>query len=134
MFRFIGWGRRWASLAGVAGTLALAASASAEGRKHDGLYLSANGGLGYVTSSGESNPSKFSGVSTPLALWAGYTLGSVAIGGGVFTDGVWSPSYDYEGPEGQQEPDDGFALLGVAAFADIYPDPKGGFHIMPSVG
>lgn len=113
--------------------LAFGAPAHAESRKHDGIYASADMGVGYVTSSGDSNPSKLSGVSTPLSLWLGYTFGPVALGGGAFTDSVWWPSYDARDPPTFDE-DLGFALFGFAAFADIYPDPKGGFHIMPTVG
>ena len=51
--------------------------------------------------------------SLPISLWSGYTYGKVAFGGGLTSN---------------------FLLYSVALFADIYPDPKGGFHIMPSLG
>lgn len=52
-------------------------------------------------------------IALPISLWSGYTYGTVAFGGGLTSN---------------------FLLYSVAAFADIYPDPKGGFHIMPSLG
>ena len=49
----------------------------------------------------------------PLSIWSGYTYRTVAFGGGLSRS---------------------FTLYSLALFADIYPDPKGGFHIMPSLG
>jgi hypothetical protein len=48
-----------------------------------------------------------------MSLWSGYTVGKVAFGGGITAN---------------------FYLYSLASFADIYPDPKGGFHIMPTFG
>ncbi len=127
-------GRLAVSVASCAGVLALAASARAESRTHDGLYLSANAGVGYVGSSGDLNPSKLSGLSTPFALWGGYTFGKFAVGVGAFMDVVWAPTYKYEGGFDPASEDDGFAFWAAAVFADIYLDPKGGLHIMPSIG
>lgn len=128
------WGRRAVSLASGLGALALTASANAASRTHDGLYVSAHAGVGYVGSSGDVNPSKLSGLSTPFALWAGYTFGIVAVGAGAFLDTVWSPSYEYRNGYEPDSDGDGFALFGGAAFADIYPDPKRGLHLMPTIG
>jgi hypothetical protein len=122
-------------VASFAGALALAGGVRAESRTHDGLYLSFNAGVGYVGASGDLKLNKLSGLSTPVALWAGHNVGKkVVIGGGAFLDTVWSPHYKYDGDFQVESEDDGFALFGAAAFADIYPDPKGGLHIMPSIG
>ena len=127
-------GRLLVSLASCLGALSLTASASAESGTHDGLYLSAHAGVGYVGSSGDANPTKLSGLSTPVALWAGYTFGIVAVGVGASLDTVWSPSYEYDSSFEPGSENDGFALFNGAVFADIYPDPKRGLHIMPSIG
>ena len=103
------------SAAGVIASLAFALPARAESRRHDGFYAAANAGVGYWGMSESGKPTDYNkGVNIPVSLWSGYTYRSVAFGGGL--------TWDY------------FILYSVALFADIYPDPKGGFHIMPSLG
>lgn len=103
------WSRGVISAAGVIASLAFALPARAESRRHDGFYAAANVGVGYVKEVGDDDR----GISLPISLWSGYTFGKVAFGGGLNTN---------------------FYIYSVALFADIYPDPKGGFHIMPSLG
>jgi hypothetical protein len=74
------------------------------------------------------------GITTPLSLWSGYTYGAVAIGGGLTTDTAWYPTYTFRRAEEGDIGGSGFSLFGLALFADIYASPKGGFHIMPSLG
>jgi hypothetical protein len=102
------------SAAGVIASLAFALPARAESRRHDGFYAAANGGIGYVKEFNDGNANDDLGLSVPASLWMGHTYGKVAFGGGL--------TWDY------------WVQYGVALFADIYPDPKGGFHIMPSLG
>jgi hypothetical protein len=97
------------SAAGVIAGLAFALPARAESRRHDGFYAAANVGVGYMKSPDDDDR----GFSLPISLWIGSTYGKVAFGGGLATN---------------------IYLNSAAAFADIYPDPKGGFHIMPSLG
>lgn len=120
--------------------LALSANAHAEARTHDGLYLSFNTGIGYLSSTAEQTvlgttiKETASGVTIPSAIWLGGTVGPVAIGGGFFGDYAFSPSFEREGG-GTYEPDDvTMTLFGFGAFADYYPDPHGGFHVMPFFG
>jgi len=103
------------SAAGVIASLAVAPPARAESRTHDGFYAAANVGVGYLTSwyDDEEGGDWAGGVVPPMSLWVGSTYGKVAIGGGVNTN---------------------LFLYNVAAFADYYPDPKSGFHVMPTVG
>jgi hypothetical protein len=115
--------------AGAIASLAFALPARAESRRHDGFYAAANIGLGYLKSSGDGNPADTKGITTPLSLWSGYTNGVVAFGGGLTTDTAWVATYEFKRGD---DTGDGFSLFGLALFADIYPDPKGGFHIMPS--
>jgi hypothetical protein len=122
------------SAAGVIASLAFALPARAESRRHDGFYAAANIGVGYLKSSGDGNPTDMKGITTPLSLWIGSTYGKVAFGGGLTTDTAWYPTYTYRRGEEGDIGGSGFSLFGVALFADIYPDPKGGFHIMPSLG
>jgi len=49
-------------------------------------------------------------IALPISLWSGYTYGRVAFGGGLNSN---------------------LFLYSVALFADIYPDPKGGFTSCP---
>lgn len=117
--------------AGVIASLAFALPARAESRSHDGFYAAANIGVGYLKSSGDGDRSDARGVTTPLSLWIGSTKGAVAFGGGLTTDTAWVATYEFKRGDDTGE---GFSLFGLALFADIYPDPKGGFHIMPSLG
>ena len=103
------WSRGVISAAGVIASLAFALPARAESRRHDGFYAAANIGVGYMKESDDDDLV----FSLPISLWSGYTYGKVAFGGGLTSN---------------------FLLYSVALFADIYPDPKGGFHIMPSLG
>lgn len=96
----------------VIASFAFALPARAESRRHDGFYAAANVGVGYMTSSASN------GFTTPASLWMGGTNGAVALGGGVSTEFAYTRSW----------------LSSAAFFADIYPNPKGGLHIMPSVG
>ena len=122
------------SAAGVVASLAFALPARAESRRHDGFYAAANLGVGYLKTSGDGNPSDMKGVTTPLYLWIGSTYGAVAVGGGLTTETAWYPTYTYERAGEGVIGGSGFSLFGAALFADIYPDRKGGFHVMPSLG
>lgn len=106
------------SAAGVIASLAFALPARAEGRRHDGFYASGNVGVGYVTSSTAGDRTNWKSITTPVSLWSGYTYGAVAFGGGISSEFAYTHAW----------------LMSVDLFADIYPDPKGGFHIMPSAG
>ena len=103
------WSRGVISAAGVIASLAFALPARAESRSHDGFYAAANIGVSYLNEVDDDN----GGFTLPISLWSGHTFGTVAFGGGLNTN---------------------FLLYSVALFADIYPDPEGGFHIMPSLG
>lgn len=130
-------GRILLSGASLAGVLALSGQAHAEERTHDGFYMSFNAGLGYLSTSGEPLPGfeeSVSGVSSPFAFWLGGTVGPVAIGGGFFTDYVFSPSYEANGIEAPDGADLSLMLFSLGVFADIYPDPHSGLHIMPYLG
>jgi hypothetical protein len=102
-------GRGVISAAGAIASLAFTLPARAESRKHDGFYAAANVGVGYSKESDDDDRL----FALPISLWSGYTYGKVAFGGGL----NWN-----------------LYLYSVALFADIYPDPKSGFHIMPSFG
>jgi len=103
------WCRGVISAAGVIASLAFALPARAESRRHDGFYAAANLGVDYVKGSDDDDRV----IALPISLWSGYTYGKVVVGGGLNSN---------------------FFLYSVAAFADIYPDPKGGLHFMPSLG
>jgi hypothetical protein len=106
-------GRSWScgviSAAGVIASLAFVLPARAESRRHDGFYAAANIGVGYMKEPDDDDRQ----FSLPISLLIGSTYGKVAFGGSLNTN---------------------IMLNNVAAFADIYPDPKGGFHVMPSLG
>jgi len=126
--------------AALAAPLCFAEGAKAEPQTHDGFYLSLDTGLGYLSSSVSQGPVsiKYSGVSVPFEVLVGGTVGPVAIGGGFLWDQVLSPGVSVDTPQGSAS--GGFGsdvtlhLFALHAFADIYPDPHGGFHIRPFVG
>jgi hypothetical protein len=126
------FGKVLVCLAGLGGVLALSNEAHAEARTHDGFYLSFNAGLGYLSSSTDPDV-HYSGASLPSALWLGGTVGPVVIGGGFFGDYAFAPGVT---AGGQDVPFDDFSmtLISFGAFADIYPDVHGGFHVMPYLG
>lgn len=109
------WARGAISAAGVIASLAVALPVRAESRTHDGFYAAANVGVGYLTAwyDDEHSGDWSGGFVPPMSLWVGSTYGKVAFGGGFNTNLV---------------------LYNVAAFADFYPDPKSGFHVMPTLG
>jgi hypothetical protein len=119
-----------------AGAFALSTAAEAAPRTHDGFYLHANTGLGYLSSSVEAMGRKesLSGVSFPFAFLLGGTVGPVALGGGFFGDRAYSPTYKVNGQELPLGGDFSMTLIGLGVFADIYPDPQQGLHFQPFVG
>lgn len=123
----------------LAAALGVAASAQAEPKTHDGFYLQADLGVGYLSSSEEAGPAKttYSGITTPFAFLLGGTVGPVVIGGGFFGDRAASPKATYEAPgvSGSQDLNDvTLTLIGIGMFADIYPDVHKGLHIQPFLG
>lgn len=129
-------GKALACAGSLAAVMALSGSAHAEAKTHDGFYLSMNVGVGYLSSSADyaGTTATFSGVTIPSAIWLGGTVGPVVIGGGLLADYAPSPSMDVEGGGSYELDDVSLNLLGFCAFADIYPDPHGGFHVMPFAG
>jgi hypothetical protein len=67
-------------------------------------------------------------------LFLGGTLpGGVAIGGALMSTSTGSSEPIYETPNGERRGGDvQVALIGL--FADWYPDPKGGLHLMAAAG
>ncbi len=123
----------------LAASLGLAQNAQAAPKTHDGFYLQADLGVGYLSSSAEVGATKasYSGITTPFAFLLGGTVGPVVIGGGFFGDRAASPkaTYDVGGSTGSQDLTDvTMTLIGIGVFADIYPDVHGGFHIQPFLG
>lgn len=116
--------------------LALSNQAHAEARTHDGFYLSFNAGLGYLSSSVDTpfGSETAKGVSLPSAIWLGGTIGPVVIGGGFFGDYAIAPGVTRDGQDILGDTDFSMTLISFGAFADIYPDVHGGFHVMPYVG
>jgi hypothetical protein len=113
----------------------MAGTAQAEPRTHDGFYLQLDVGLGYLSTSVETQLGdvSYSGVTIPSALMLGGTVGPVVIGGGFFGDYAPSPSISINGESSELE-DVSLTLIGIGAFADFYPDPHGGLHFQPFVG
>jgi hypothetical protein len=104
-------------------------------RTHDGFYMQLDAGLGYLSTSASVRGSdeKLSGLSFPTAILLGGTVGPVVIGGGFVTDYVASPSAKLNGQSGALTGVNLY-MFSVGVFADIYPNPSGGFHIQPYIG
>jgi hypothetical protein len=125
-----------AGVAGIAGVLCVSGQAQAAPRTHDGFYLQLNAGLGYMTASAEQNgvKEKMYGATLPSSLLLGGTIGPVVIGGGFFGDYAFSPGYSVNGQAANQNASVTMTLIGIGAFADIYPDVQKGLHFQPFVG
>ena len=119
-----------------AGAFALSTAAEAAPRTHDGFYLQADTGIGYLSSTAEVGATKMtiSGATFPFAFLLGGTVGPVVIGGGFFGDRAYSPGYEVNGQKGTFNGDVSMTLIGIGMFADIYPDPTQGLHFQPFVG
>jgi hypothetical protein len=115
--------------------LMLASPLRAEPRTHDGFYLSLQGGLGYLSSTADFAQSEqtLAGTTLSSALLIGGTVGPVAIGGGFTYDNAFSPHVKQDGDEQELDNVELF-LVGIGAFADFYPDPRKGLHILGFVG
>jgi hypothetical protein len=130
-------GKALAGVALVAGVLAFTTESKAEALTHDGFYFQLDAGLGYLSTSAEAGGAKvkYSGLSFPsMSALFGGTVGPVVIGGGFFFDRVGSPSVSLNGQDLQGTSDITLTLIGIGAFADIYPDPHNGLHFQPFVG
>lgn len=122
------------AVAAAAGILCSAGRAEAAAYTHDGFYLQLNAGLGYMNASADDafGKSKLYGVTLPSSLLLGGTVGPVVIGGGFFADHAFSPGASVNGQK--QNVDITMTLIGIGAFADIYPDVHKGLHIQPFIG
>lgn len=128
-------------LAGAAAVAAVSVSSTAlaEPRTHDGFYFQGQAGLGYLSASQEyaGTTTTISGVTTPVSILLGGTVGPVVIGGGFFADHAAAPGGSVEGSGVSQSvdlPDVTMTLVGFGVFADIYPDPTTGLHFQPFLG
>jgi len=125
-----------AGVTAVAGVLCVSGQAHAAPKTHDGFYLQLNAGLGYMTASSEQGAykEKLYGVTLPSSLLIGGTVGPVVIGGGFFGDHAFSPGYSLNGQPANESASITMTLIGIGAFADIYPDVQKGLHFQPFVG
>jgi len=121
-------------IATVAGALCVSGQAEAAPRTHDGFYLQLNAGLGYLNASAEAggNKQSLSGATLPSSLLLGGTVGPVVIGGGFFAYHAFAPGASLNGQK--QNLDFSMTLIGIGAFADIYPDIHKGLHFQPFIG
>lgn len=122
--------------AAIGATLAATPDAKAEPMTHDGFYLSLEAGLGYLSTSAESEGQEFtaSGMTMSTGLLLGGTVGPVAIGGGFTYDNAFSPTAEQNGQEVLDDVDVSLHLIGIGAFADYYLDPSGGLHFLGFLG
>lgn len=113
----------------VAVFLSFAANAEADSRPrlHDGFHFQLGTGLGYYSVSSDVNQD-FSGMTIPIQLLLGGTIGPVAIGGGLVLDYAPSPSTDVQGVDSQ-------FIVGLGLYGDYHLNPAGdGIHIQGYVG
>ncbi len=104
-------------------------------RTHDGFYMQLDAGLGYLSTSASAGGAteKLSGLTFPTAILLGGTVGPVVIGGGLLMDYAASPSFSYNG-QSSSASGAHLYMISMGVFADIYPNPSGGFHIQPFLG
>jgi hypothetical protein len=123
----------------LAAPILVAGGAKAEPRTHDGFYMQLDTGLGYLSSSVSVDGAtsgqdvSFSGVAVPFEALFGGTVGPVVIGGGLLVDYTLSSSQSVGGVSSNLSGTT-LWLIAAEAFADIYPDPHGGFHVRPFLG
>lgn len=131
---------RAAACASFAFALCAASTASAEPRTHDGFYFQGGVGVGYLNASADHGggfKESIYGVTTPISILLGGTVGPVVIGGGFFADHATSPGAKVETPGFSASgslTDVTMTLIGLGVFADYYVDPHGGLHFQPFVG
>ncbi|HYQ43575.1 MAG TPA: hypothetical protein VER11_16450 [Polyangiaceae bacterium] len=131
------WSNTVKALTGIAAATAILCSsgrAEAAPYTHDGFYLQLNAGLGYMNASAEQGgiTQKLYGATLPSSLLLGGTVGPVVIGGGFFADHAFSPGASVNGQK--VSADYTMTLIGIGAFADIYPDVHKGLHFQPFIG
>ena len=131
----------WIVLSGsLCAAFTVTPAALADPKTHDGFYLQAAGGLGYLSSSAEvaGTTVSYHGLSFPSHLLLGGTPGGgFVIGGGFLGDWVPAPSATIEGGgvSGTVELTDvTLTLIGLGPFIDFYPDPAKGLHFQALVG
>jgi len=113
------------------------------GYLHDGFYARLAFGAAYSWGSGSVSPLSlqdpeegaeldFAGQGPSFLLFVGGTLpGGVAIGGAVMSTLAGEPTY--ETPDGRRKGGTvGLPFIGL--FADWYPDPSGGLHLLGALG
>src|SRR5690606_22943615 len=96
-------------------------------RVHDGFQFQLGAGFGFYNVSSEVNQD-FSGLTIPLQLLLGGTIGPLVIGCGIVFDYAPSPSTDVPGVSSQ-------IILGLGLYADYYLNPASdGLHIQAFLG
>ncbi|MEO7034657.1 MAG: hypothetical protein ABI548_12180 [Polyangiaceae bacterium] len=135
-------GKRWwvSALVGL-GVSAIAGSAAADPRTHDGFYFRGATGLGYLKSSlsieapgfGSISGGSVSGLAIGFDAWfGGSPIPGLAIGGGLTSYDVPSPSLKVGGQS--QTTNSHLMLSIVGAFGDYYFNPNQGLHAEALVG
>lgn len=113
----------------IAMAIAGTATASAEARVHDGLYVRVGVGPGYalgsLASAAPDSDSKGVGVSTQLAIGTTLRTGLV-VGVGTFPMVTPGPNYDGVDAGGQH-------VSATGPFVDYYFNPRGGLHVQGGV-
>jgi hypothetical protein len=127
----------------VAGAVCWAGTARAAPYTHDGFQFRGTLGGGYLHDSesveGSANVQAFdasvSGGALLLELYFGGTLAPGLVLGG-FLSGMSAPGPEAEVGEATFETSDDASLgLGsLGLYADFYPDPQGGFHLLGTLG
>jgi hypothetical protein len=117
------------------GVLGLTGTAAAAPNTHDGFYFRGATGLGY-THTGASQAGideSFSGLAIGFDAWfGGSPMPGLAIGGGITTYDIPSPTLKFNGSSGSF---DGHMMLDiVAVFGDYYFDPTKGLHLEALAG
>lgn len=100
---------------------------------HDGFYFRLGLGPGYLAGTIKDNPEATVGavgLGLDLAL-GGTPLPGLVVGGGIYGNSVSSPTLT-RGDTSAQLASATASMLG--AFADWYPDPTAGLHVMGAIG
>lgn len=110
-------------------------------RTHDGFYLRMALGIGVlrdsetVTGTGNSYSATISGTALATEFAIGGTLANgFVLGGAIQSASAPSPSYKVSGQTSTASPDVTVQASAIGLFADVYPNPKAGFHIEGLLG
>lgn len=136
--------RKYLSAAVLLTSIGAASLAHASPYRHDGVYLAGGGGLGYLSTSMTFDGSSIDNGSFRIygaaiagsAFFGGTLAQGLAVGGGLYGATAPSPRLRITAADLRQTAgaNGALTLLMLGPFANFYPDPTSGFHVLALIG